>query len=51
MGGGCIRFRRVLYGDTARMWIELKYFCNNVTLNDQVYGCRWLLAKDGKLFS
>jgi hypothetical protein len=35
-----IRFCRVLFGDTARMWQELKALCGNVVLTDDQDRCR-----------
>lgn len=43
-----IRFRRVLWGETADMWYELKNICSRVVLNDQNDRCSWLLTKSRK---
>lgn len=43
-----IRFRRILWGDTADMWFELKDICGKVVLNDQEDKCTWLLTKSGR---
>lgn len=46
-GWGCIRFRRVLFGETAKLWAELKTCCANVMLSKDRDSCRWLLTKNG----
>ena len=43
-----IRFRRVLWGDTADMLHELKDLCKNVVLTDQEDRCSWLLNKTAR---
>ena len=47
---GCITFQRVLFGDTAKLWGELKDLCANVVLSEEKDSCRWLLTKDGVCF-
>jgi hypothetical protein len=53
-GWGCIRFWRVLFGETAKLWQELKNLCQNVsfflngqnvTLSNVEDRCKWLLTK------
>jgi hypothetical protein len=46
-GWGCIRFRRVLFGETAKLWQELKNLCQNVTLSNVEDRSKWLLTKNG----
>jgi hypothetical protein len=47
-GWGCVRFRRVLWGETARLWRELQDLCSKVSLIDGTDRCIWLLEKNGK---
>jgi hypothetical protein len=46
-GWGCIRFRRVLWGETSKIWQELKNLCANVSLSKDRDRCVWLLEKSG----
>jgi hypothetical protein len=46
-GWGVIRFRRNIFGETARMCGELKEICEDVTLNNKQDKCVGMLEKNG----
>jgi hypothetical protein len=50
-GWGCIRFRRVLFGETAKLWSDLKNLCEHVRLSKDEDSCRWLLLTKKEIFS
>jgi hypothetical protein len=45
-GWGVIRFRSNIFGETARMWGELKEICEDVTLNNKQDKCVGMLEKN-----
>ena len=42
-----IKFRRVLWGETALMWQNLKDLCAHIRLVEEEDRCKWLLTKSG----
>lgn len=47
-GWGCIRFRRILWGETLVMLQNLQHMCKGVTLSQECDKLVWLIGAHGK---